>query len=212
MKFFNPTNVYKELVLLQEIEKDPSITQKELGNVIGAAPSMVNVYIKELEEQNYLNREYISTKTVNYRITPEGIKRKNYLLIVYMRELLALYYLAKNNVEEFLSKVQQKGYKNLLLYGAGEVAETIVGVIRDSENITLNVLAVVDDDEQKYNTKILGYNIISRQNIDKYPHDAIIITSYAFEDDIINRLKGMGYDMDRVVRFFGVGEHWSKVN
>ena len=176
MKFFNPTNVYKELVLLQEIEKDPSITQKELGNVIGAAPSMVNVYIKELEEQNYLNREYISTKTVNYRITPEGIKRKNYLLIVYMRELLALYYLAKNNVEEFLSKVQQKGYKNLLLYGAGEVAETIVGVIRDSENITLNVLAVVDDDEQKYNTKILGYNIIPRQNIDKYPHDAIIIT------------------------------------
>ncbi|NLV75481.1 MAG: hypothetical protein GX023_00570 [Tissierellia bacterium] len=45
-----------------------------------------------------------------------------------MRELLALYYLAKNNVEEFLSKVQQKGYKNLLLYGAGEVAETIVGI------------------------------------------------------------------------------------
>ncbi|NLV75480.1 MAG: winged helix-turn-helix transcriptional regulator [Tissierellia bacterium] len=33
------------------------MTQKELGNVIGAAPSMVNVYIKELEEQNYLNRD-----------------------------------------------------------------------------------------------------------------------------------------------------------
>ncbi len=205
MKFFNPTNVYKELVLLQEIEKDPSITQKELGNVIGAAPSMVNVYIKELEEQNYLNREYISTKTVNYRITPEGIKRKNYLLIVYMRELLALYYLAKNNVEEFLSKVQQKGYKNLLLYGAGEVAETMIAVIRDREISSLNVLAILDDDPQKQGTEILGYKIIDRSEIEKYNPDAVIITSYTFEEDIMERLKEVNYDMIRVVKFFGVG-------
>lgn len=170
MKFFNPTIVYKELILLQEIEKNPSITQKELGSIIGgAAPSMVNVYIKELEEEKYLKREYISTKTVNYKITPEGIKRKNYLLIVYMRELLGLYHLAKNNVEEFLSKVEEKGYKNLLLYGAGEVAETIIGVIRDRENSTLNILAVIDDDKEKQGKEILGYKIISTKEIPNYP-------------------------------------------
>lgn len=206
MKFFNPTIVYKELILLQEIEKNPSITQKELGSIIGAAPSMINVYIKELEEENYLKREYISTKTVNYKITPEGIKRKNYLLIVYMRELLGLYYLAKNNVEEFLSKVEEKGYKNLLLYGAGEVAETIIGVIRDRENSTLNILGVIDDDKEKQGKEILGYKIISRQQIPNYPHDAIIITSYTFEEDIMGRLKDMDYEMSRVVRFFGVGD------
>ena len=206
MKFFNPTIVYKELILLQEIEKNPSITQKELGSIIGAAPSMVNVYIKELEEENYLKREYISTKTVNYKITPEGIKRKNYLLIVYMRELLELYHLAKNNVEEFLSKVEEKGYKNLLLYGAGEVAETIIGVIRDRENSTLNILAVIDDDKEKQGKEILGYKIISTKQIPNYPHDAIIITSYTFEEDIMRRLKDMDYEMSRVIRFFGVGD------
>ncbi len=206
MKFFNPTIVYKELILLQEIEKNPSITQKELGSIIGAAPSMINVYIKELEEENYLKREYISTKTVNYKITPEGIKRKNYLLIVYMRELLGLYHLAKNNVEEFLSKVEEKGYKNLLLYGAGEVAETIIGVIRDRENSTLNILGVIDDDKEKQGKEILGYKIISTKEIPNYPHDAIIITSYTFEEDIMGRLKDMDYEMSRVVRFFGVGD------
>ena len=204
MNFFNPTTIYKELILLQEIEKNHSITQKELAGVIGAAPSMVNVYINELEEKNYLKREYISTKTVNYRITPQGVKRKNYLLITYMRELLELYQIAKNHVGKFLINLTNKGYTNILLYGAGEVAETIIGVIRDKDFSSLKVAAVVDDNKDKQGKTILGYNVISRNEIEKYAHDAIIITTYAFEEDIVNRLKEMKYPMDRVEKFFGV--------
>lgn len=204
MKFFNPTTIYKELTLLQEIEKDHSITQKELANIIGAAPSMVNVYINELEEKNYLKREYISTKIVNYKITPEGVKRKNYLLIVYMRELLDLYHLAKKNVGKFLIELTNKGYKNILLYGAGEVAETIIGVIRDREFSALEVVGIVDDDKDKQGKVKMGYEIISREEIEKYEHDAIVITSYTFEDDIVDRLREVGYPIDRVERFFVV--------
>lgn len=205
-EFFNPTIVYKEMILLQEIEKNPSITQKELGNIIGAAPSMVNVYIKELEEEKYLKREYISTKTVNYKITPEGVKRKNYLLIVYMRELLGLYHLAKNNVEEFLLKVEGIGYKNLLLYGAGEVAETIIGVIRDKEETKVNVLAIIDDDVEKQGKEMMGYRVIAVDEIGEYEHDAIIVTSYTFEKDIIKKLDNIGYESGKVVKFFGAIE------
>lgn len=197
MKFFSPTNIYKELMLLQEIEKKPNSTQKDLASIIGAAASMVNVYINELEEKGYLKREYISAKTVNYHITPQGIKRKNYLLISYMRELLDLYRLAKNGVGEFLSKLRDKGYKNILLYGAGEVAETIIGVIRDKEYSSLNVVAIVDDDENKQGKEFMGYKVISSKEIEVFDHDAIVITSYTFEEDIMNRLKEVGYPFDK---------------
>ena len=206
MNFFNPTSLYKELTLLQEIEKDYSITQKKLGNIIGAAPSMVNVYIDELEKNGYMVREYKSAKTVNYKITASGVKRKNYLLIVYMRELLSLYHLAKNNVEEFLVNLEKKGYRDLLLYGAGEVAETIIAVIRDRDNDNLNILAVIDDDKEKQGEEILGFRIISIEDINQYSHDAVVVTSYTFEEDIVGRLKDLGYDMNRVERFFGVGD------
>ena len=202
MKFLNPTYIHKELTLLQEIEKNHSMTQKELGNIIGAAPSMVNVYINELEERNYLKREYISTKTVNYKITQEGVKRKNYLLIVYMRELLDLYHLAKNNVGKFLVNLTNKSYKNILLYGAGEVAETIIGVIRDREFSALQVVGIVDDNKDKQGKVMLGYEIISREEKKKHQHDAIVITSYTFEDDIVDRLKEVEYPMDKMERFF----------
>lgn len=98
IKFFTPTSILKEQMLLQYIEKNPNTTQKEMGDLVGAAPSMVNVYLNEYEEKNYIEREYISPRKVNYKITSEGIKRKNFLIINYVHELLKLYRLAKENV------------------------------------------------------------------------------------------------------------------
>ena len=203
MKFFNPTSELKELLLLQHIESKPDTTQKEIASVVGCAASMVNVYIDNLEEKDYMIRDYKSAKIVNYHITSEGVKRKNYLLITYMRELLDLYQLAKNNVKDFLKDLEDKDYKNILLYGAGEVAETIIGVIRDRDTTTLNILALVDDSVEKINEVILGYKVVHRDDIMKYEHDAIVITSYTFEDEIRNMLAEIGYPGDRIVRFFG---------
>ena len=73
MKFFSPTGMLKELLILEYIESNENCTQKELANVIDAAVSMVNVYINELEEKGYLIRDYQSAKIVYYRITPEGV-------------------------------------------------------------------------------------------------------------------------------------------
>lgn len=204
MKFFSPTSELKELLLLQHIEDNPDTTQKEIASVISGAVSMVNVYIDNLEEKNYLVRDYKSAKIVSYNITPEGIKRKNYLLISYMRELLDLYQLAKENVERFLRELEEKGYKDILLYGAGEVAETILSVIRDSDRYKVNIEAIIDDDIDLKDDKLMGYKIISRDDIGKYKHDKIVITSYAYEDKIMKRLEEADYPLDNVVKFFSV--------
>ena len=202
MKFFNPTSELKELLLLEHIEKNPDTTQKEIAKIINGAISMVNVYIDNLEEKKYLKRDYKSSKTIYYNITQEGIKRKNYLAITYLQELLELYKIAEENVENFLLTIENKGYKKILLYGAGEVAETILGVINGRDSETLHVIAIVDDNRDKQNKKLLGYGIISGDEINKYEHDGIIITSYAFEDDIIKRLNKINYPSDRIERFF----------
>lgn len=202
MKFFSPTSELKELILLQHIEKNPNTTQKEIAKVISAAPSMVNVYIDNLEEKHYMVRDYQSAKVVYYNITPEGIKRKNYLAITYFHELLNLYRLAEENIENFLLRLENKGYRNVLVYGAGEVAEIILGVIKGRTDKPLNVLALVDDDEETQGKELLGYKIISRKEIKEYEHDGVVITSYTFEDDITNRLKEIDYPEDRIERFF----------
>ncbi|HFL3828494.1 TPA: winged helix-turn-helix transcriptional regulator [Clostridioides difficile] len=202
MKFFSPTSELKELLLLQHIEKNPDTTQKEIAKVISGAPSMVNVYIDNLEEKNYMVRDYKSAKIVYYNITPEGVKRKNYLAITYFHELLKLYRLAEENIENFLIRLEDKGYRNILVYGAGEVAETILGIIKGRTDKPLKVLALIDDDEERQGKELLGYKVISREEINQYEHDGIVITSYTFEDDITNRLKEIDYPENKIERFF----------
>lgn len=202
MKFFSPTSELKELLLLQHIEKNPDTTQKEIAKVISAAPSMVNVYIDNLEEKHYMVRDYQSAKVVYYNITPEGIKRKNYLAITYFHELLKLYRLAEENIENFLLRLENKGYRNVLVYGAGEVAETILGVIKGRTDKPLKVLALIDDDEKRQGKELMGYKIISREEINQYDHDGIVITSYTFEDEITKRLREIGYPEEKIERFF----------
>lgn len=202
MKFFRATKRLKELLLLQYIEENPNTTQKGIAKVIGGAASTVNEYIEDLEERNLLMREYKSAKVVNYNINPEGIKRKNYLAITYFHELLELYKLAEENIEKFLLGLEEKGYKDILIYGAGEVADTILRVLKTRIDRPLKVLAVIDDNKEKENTEMLGYKIISREDIKKYRHDGIVITSYTFEDDIRKKLEEIDYPGDRVERFF----------
>ena len=202
MKFFSPTSDFKELLLLQHIEKSPKTSQHEIAREIGSAASMVNVYVNKLEEQGYLIRDYQSLKIVYYNITPEGIKRKNYLSVTYLHELLGLYRMAEENVEGFLQRLENKGYKRVLVYGAGEAAEAIVGIIKGRKDKPLKVLAIIDDNKEIQGKELLEYKIISREEIEKYEHDGIIVTSYTYEYEIINKLKEINYPEIRIERFF----------
>jgi len=201
--FFLPTLKYKELMLLEYIEANPDTTQKELGKVIGSATSMVNTYLDEYESSGYVKRQYISSKTVRYIITPKGLIRKKYLKISYLQELINLHCLAQSGIEEFLRTVYEKGFKNILLYGAGEVAEIILSVIRENKDIGLQIQALVDDNLEKRGTQLLGYPVISRMDIKKYDHDGVLISSYAYEDIIAKQLDRLGYSKDKVIHFFG---------
>ena len=202
MKFFRPTSELKELLLLQHIEKKPDTTQKEIAKTIGGVPSLVNVYIDNLEKQNYMKRDYKSAKVVYYNITSEGIKRKNYLAIIYFHELLELYRMAEENMENFIQGLVKRGYKDVLFYGAGEVAETILRVIKSKSPRSLKVVALIDDSGKKQGGSLLGYKIISTNEIRKYHHDGIVITSYTFEEEIMHRLKEVGYPEDKIERYF----------
>lgn len=203
INFFTPTSKLKELIILEHIQNNQNTTQKELAQIANAATSMINVYINDYEEKGYIVREYLSVKTINYKITAKGIHRKNFLLISYLDELLKLYRLAKENVESFLQGLEDKGYKNILLYGAGEVAETILSVIRDRENFKLEIVGLIDDDVDLYEKGIMGYKVMSPDDIKNYSHDCIVITSYNYEDEIIKRLTEIEYPEDKIVRFFG---------
>lgn len=199
MKFFSPTSELKELLLLQHIEENPETTQKQISKVISGAVSMVNLYIERLEEKKYLLRDYKTSKTVHYKITKEGIKRKKYLEITYLNELLNLYRRAEENVEKFLGELEDRGYKKILLYGGGEVAEIMLKVIADRDR-KLSIVGVIDDYSDK--DQLMGNKLYKREYINTIEHDGIVITSYTYEGEIEGKLREISYPKKNIEKFF----------
>ena len=49
--FYRPTQLYKELVLLELMEKEENITQRKMSEVLNCSVAMTNNYINALEEK-----------------------------------------------------------------------------------------------------------------------------------------------------------------
>jgi DNA-binding MarR family transcriptional regulator len=200
--FFKPTQLYKEFILLDLISKNPNITQRTLANHLNVSVSNVNNHIDEYEKKGYLKREYLSSKTVEYLITKKGIERKNLLNFNFLKSSQLILDSAKANIIEFINKLKEKDYKKILFYGAGEVAEIMLHVIRKENPQLIEVAGIIDDDVNKQAGSIEGINIISLDKINEIEHDGILISSYAHREIMYKRLLDLGYSKDNILEFF----------
>jgi DNA-binding MarR family transcriptional regulator len=200
--FFKPTPLYKEFMILDLIEKNPSLTQREIGDAIGVAVSMVNAYLDEYEEKGFIIRKKYSTKTVEYYVTKDGVERRKLLNIWYLKSSQEVYSSAINNIKIFLNQIVEKGFRKILLYGAGEVAEILLQAINSDTTIPIDVLGVIDDDKTKHGQHVLNTAIVPFTELDRLEHDGILVSSYAHHDMIKNRLLQSDYDSTKIIEFF----------
>lgn len=200
--FFKPTLLYKEFLILDLIEKNKHITQRVLSENVGVAVSMINSYLDDFEEKGLIKRNRKTTKTVEYIVTKKGVQRRKLLNIRYLKSSQDVYASAKDNIAEYLNEIVQKGFSKILLYGAGEVAEIILDVLKRDSSIKLKTIAVIDDNIQKQGMNILDTEIISIEDISNYAFDGIFISSYTHHQNIYKKLISRGYKEKNILHFF----------
>lgn len=201
-RFFKASPLYKEFLILDLIEKNNLITQRQLSSLVDSSVSMINGYLETYEKNDYIIKEYISTKTVKYNITEKGIERKRVLNMGFLKEVQSLYSVAKEDVGIFLNNIYEKGIRKLILYGAGEVAEILGRTIQQDHNDKLTIVSVIDDNVDKQGLEFVGIKIDSKNSIMSVEHDAILIASYTSHQDIINQLKLIDYPKNKILYFF----------
>ena len=113
----------RELALLENIERDPDITQVSLASQLGVAVGTVNWHLKRLIAKGYVKIKRAERKKLRYIITPEGIALRTLLTLDYIEQQFLLYRNTRKSVLEHLDAIQQAGYTYVRLIGEGEVAE-----------------------------------------------------------------------------------------
>ena len=189
-------------MILDMIEKNAHVTQREISQEIGIAVSMVNSYLDQYEKDKLIKRKKHSTKSVEYLITKKGEERRKLLNIWYLKSSHDIYLSAKDNITKFLNQIIDKGFKKILLYGAGEVAEIMLQVMNGDNQIPLEVVAVIDDNKDRVGDKLVNIPIITLNELSKYNHDGIMISSYKHHETIHNNLVKIDYPKKQIIQFF----------
>jgi DNA-binding MarR family transcriptional regulator len=147
----------RELILLEQIENDPDITQASLADQLGVAVGTANFLIKRLIDKGYVKAKRAQRKKLRYIITPEGIAHRARLTVNYIETSMRLYRRTRQRVSELLATVKNNGYRQVRIEGQGDIAE-ICRLTCIEQN-----MAVVDDDEATMVLVVEGWKVSLRE-------------------------------------------------
>ncbi len=188
LKFFKHSPLFKRLLILSAIEKDPHISQNNLAEEVGLTSSMINNYIRELSKEELISIQGKTNRTMSYNLTPRGTREKMTLLITYTLETTELYQDAKQEFAQRLQNIYEEGIHNAVLFGASETAEILYNA---SKSLDLEIIGIVDNDPEKQG-KLFGNLIIQTPEfIERINPDGVIIASLARQDEIYAQIHSL---------------------
>ncbi|NMC86152.1 MAG: winged helix-turn-helix transcriptional regulator [Anaerolineaceae bacterium] len=113
----------RDLVILEQIERDPDTTQAALASGLEVAVGTVNWHLKRLIEKGYIKVSRVERRKLKYIITPEGIALRTRLTLDYIQNSFNLYRLVRERSIAALDELNKAGFHQVTIEGAGDVAE-----------------------------------------------------------------------------------------
>lgn len=103
----------REMILLEEIENDPNVTQASLATQLGVAVGTVNWHLKRMIAKGYVKVKRAERRKLRYIITPEGITFRAHLTVDYIEQSFLLYRNIRKRVRELLAEVKRAGFDHV---------------------------------------------------------------------------------------------------
>ena len=103
----------REMILLEQIENDPNITQASLATQLGVAVGTVNWHLKRMIAKGYVKVKRAERRKLRYIITPEGIAFRAHLTVDYIEQSFLLYRNIRKRVRELLVEVTRAGFDHV---------------------------------------------------------------------------------------------------
>lgn len=120
----------REMMMLEEIEHDPDVSQASLATQLGVAVGTVNWHLKRMIAKGYVKVKRAERRKLRYIITPEGIAFRARLTIDYIEQSLLLYRHTRQRVRELLVEVRAAGCEQVRIEGDGNAPADISDICR----------------------------------------------------------------------------------
>jgi DNA-binding MarR family transcriptional regulator len=141
-RFVRPNRWLRELKLLEAIDADPESSQRALGRETELTAAMVNQYILELAAANHVEVEGETNRSLRYRLTEAGRRRREQLRREYLEDLSMLHTVVRDEYRRFLRELVSEDLRRAAVVGANDKSELVCDV---APSAGMEIVGVFDE-------------------------------------------------------------------
>lgn len=188
LDLFKPPQEIRELNLLQELEKNPIVSQRELSHKFGIALGVTNACLKRMARRGWIRITNLDHHKIGYYLTPKGFTEKANLTLHLISWTVQHYSTLKEIIGRKLLEMENSGVKRIVFYGISDEMEIAYITL---QGVNLKLIGIVEDQEKINRAEILGFEVKDLRQIETLKPDAILITSLTGLDERKERLRQM---------------------
>jgi DNA-binding MarR family transcriptional regulator len=183
---FKPPEEIRELNLLQELERNPIVSQRELSHKFGIALGVTNACLKRMARRGWIRMMNQNHRKIGYFLTPMGFAEKANLTLHLISWTVQHYATLKDIIGKRLLQMQRKGAERIVFYGVSDEMEI---ALISLQGTNLRLVGIVED-EDKFNHRIIfGHELEPVSRVKELNPDSILITSLT---EIENKRETLG--------------------
>jgi len=174
LDLFRPPQDIRELNLLQELEKNPIISQRELSNKFGIALGLTNACLRRMARRGWIRIMNLDHRRIGYYLTPKGLAEKTKLTLRLISWTVKHYGTLKDRIAVRLLEMQEVGVERVVFYGVSDEMEIAFVTL---QGVNIKLVGIVEDDERFKPQIIFGHELEPVSRVHELKPDGILITS-----------------------------------
>lgn len=168
------------LSVLDAVDENSRITQRDLAKELGIALGLANAYLKRCIGKGWIKVTQIPANRYAYYLTPQGFSEKSRLAAEYLTYSFSYFRRARTECEMLMGDAVARGWSRFAFAGCSELTE--IAALCAPEGAHL--IAVMDD--RRAGTHFAGLPVIAGDIPDEA--DAVMITDLATPQATFDRL------------------------
>ena len=185
---FKPSAEIRELRLLEELQRNPIISQRELSHKFNIALGVTNACLRRMVQKGWIRLQGLNHRRIGYYLTPKGFAEKAKLSLHMISYTIQHYSELKKGITQRLLELEQEGFRRIVFYGISDEMEVAYITL---QGVNLKLVGIVEDDEKFVPQIIFGYELEPVSRVKELKPDCILITHAAENDLKRDRLKGL---------------------
>lgn len=121
----------KEFLLVQQISRKPTSTQRDLSRSLGLSLGTTNLLIRRLARRGIIRINQLDWKRTQYLLTIKGAMEKTRKAYNYTLGMFRIFRTIQDNINTILTREHRAGRRDFILVAQDEILELIRDTTRD---------------------------------------------------------------------------------